>query len=560
MTTKERTYTLLFYAAWLVAALLQAYFTPLHADEAYYRLFATQPAWGYFDHPPMIAWLIGAGTAILPGEIGVRIIPVLLFIVTIALATRLVLDRGKVFLLPAVASVAIMHVTGFIATPDTPLLFFSVLFLLAWRRLMTKESLANTVLLALATAAMILSKYHGVLIVGLAVIANYRLLRNRAFLTAALFTALLLIPHLIWQITHDFPTFRYHLAERSDLAYRPVFTLKYLLGQLLMFGPLMAPMLLFAGVVVRHTDPFDRTLRWVVTGFLLFFLLMSLRGSVEPHWTLPAIIPAIIRLCNHLAVRAQDTVWFRTLVIISVMLFLPARLLLGSGGELLLRHPIEIKNPFADPRSWTEPLSKTAGVRATAFMNSYQNASLYAFYTGKPALSLNNVMGRKNQFDIWQTEERYRSREVVVVLNYTDSTFRQIHTATGRTVFYGLDNDFQPFSHLQILVPTVTNRVRPGATLAVPLEIESMSRQRYDHSRVRGDGAAITVQFFRKGKLYSSVHTGLTVADALAKSSAEVRFAVPDKPGTYTMRVSVSSGWLPPSINSYPVKVKVARR
>ena len=35
---------------------------PLSADEAYYWLWSRHPAAGYFDHPPMIAWLIRAGT------------------------------------------------------------------------------------------------------------------------------------------------------------------------------------------------------------------------------------------------------------------------------------------------------------------------------------------------------------------------------------------------------------------------------------------------------------------------------------------------------------------
>ena len=33
---------------------------PLSADEAYYWLWSKHLAAGYFDHPPMIAWLIHA--------------------------------------------------------------------------------------------------------------------------------------------------------------------------------------------------------------------------------------------------------------------------------------------------------------------------------------------------------------------------------------------------------------------------------------------------------------------------------------------------------------------
>jgi len=46
---------------------------PLSADEAYYWLWSQHPAWGYYDHPPMIAWLIRAGTLLLGDTpLGVR--------------------------------------------------------------------------------------------------------------------------------------------------------------------------------------------------------------------------------------------------------------------------------------------------------------------------------------------------------------------------------------------------------------------------------------------------------------------------------------------------------
>ena len=34
---------------------------PLTEDEAYYLLWSMKPAFGYFDHPPMIAWWIWPG-------------------------------------------------------------------------------------------------------------------------------------------------------------------------------------------------------------------------------------------------------------------------------------------------------------------------------------------------------------------------------------------------------------------------------------------------------------------------------------------------------------------
>ena len=52
---------------------------PLSADEAYYWLWSKHLALGYFDHPPMIAWAIRAGTALLGDTpLGVRLAGVLL--------------------------------------------------------------------------------------------------------------------------------------------------------------------------------------------------------------------------------------------------------------------------------------------------------------------------------------------------------------------------------------------------------------------------------------------------------------------------------------------------
>ncbi|HML29208.1 MAG TPA: hypothetical protein PKE16_10280, partial [Hyphomicrobium sp.] len=52
-----------------------ASYTGLVDDEAYYRIWSLAPSLSYLDHPPMIAWIIGAGRA-LGGDdtLGVRLL------------------------------------------------------------------------------------------------------------------------------------------------------------------------------------------------------------------------------------------------------------------------------------------------------------------------------------------------------------------------------------------------------------------------------------------------------------------------------------------------------
>ena len=49
---------LLWLGVWWIANLVQAGFTELANDEAYYHMFAENLSWGYFDHPPMTALLV----------------------------------------------------------------------------------------------------------------------------------------------------------------------------------------------------------------------------------------------------------------------------------------------------------------------------------------------------------------------------------------------------------------------------------------------------------------------------------------------------------------------
>src|SRR5664280_2844266 len=57
--------------------LLLAQQTELIPEEAYYWAYSQHPALSYFDHPPMVAWIIWLGTAVFGNtELGVRIVAI----------------------------------------------------------------------------------------------------------------------------------------------------------------------------------------------------------------------------------------------------------------------------------------------------------------------------------------------------------------------------------------------------------------------------------------------------------------------------------------------------
>src|SRR6185436_8944811 len=171
----KKNHILLFFAAWLLINLIQAGATELFDDEAYYWIYSQYPAWGYFDHPPMIAWLIKAGYAIFPNELGVRFFIVLLNTATLILIRELITKKNDLLFYAIAASIAVAQIGGIIAVPDIPLLFFVALFFWLYRRFAEKTTLFNSFLLGISIALMLYSKYHGILIVFFTLLSNPKL-------------------------------------------------------------------------------------------------------------------------------------------------------------------------------------------------------------------------------------------------------------------------------------------------------------------------------------------------------------------------------------------------
>jgi len=64
-----------------ILRLFTASYTQLIPEEAYYWTYAQHPALSYFDHPPMVAWAVRAGTMVFGNtELGVRFVNFLAWI------------------------------------------------------------------------------------------------------------------------------------------------------------------------------------------------------------------------------------------------------------------------------------------------------------------------------------------------------------------------------------------------------------------------------------------------------------------------------------------------
>ena len=240
----------LFIVVWAVINLIQASLTPLNNDEAYYWMYSKYLAWGYFDHPPMIALMIKAGYALFHNELGVRLVTVISELAALAIIWSLS-DKGQrekensvtVFVL-LVVILPVFNIFGFIATPDSPLLLFSSIFLLTYKRFISQENFKNTLFLGLAMAALVYSKYHGALVIILIIFSNLRLLKSGRFWLASIFALMIFSPHIYWQYANGFPSFKYHLIERVG-GFNPGNIPEYILNLFLIHNPFIFPLALW---------------------------------------------------------------------------------------------------------------------------------------------------------------------------------------------------------------------------------------------------------------------------------------------------------------------------
>ena len=437
-------------AAWCALNLLQASLTELADDEAYYWYFSQHLDWGYFDHPPMVAVLIWLTQGWLGGEIGVRLAAVLLQPLGLYIFWTLVRPsvpsrRDAVIYFLACFSLPMLQLYGFLALPDAPLLFFTVIFLWAFRRFCNRDSWGNVLLMAGAMALLMYSKYHGALVIILALLSCLRLFRLPKFYVSLLLAVALYSPHLWWLYTHDFVTLRYHLVDR---AYDAGFSLDKLLNYLLILLMAFNPLWLYhygKGLATWWRESFTglrRTLFFVLMGFVVFFLLASLRDYTQAQWLLPVNL-AVVALLYDMA-RSNDRAfrYIRTTSIVIAALWIVVRL-------LVLFNPMQLKGELWNNRADNQATAQLADGRPVLFMQSYTASCKYRFYTGGQAYTLPYLYDRDSQWHYDDSDDAFKGKELLVSLNenpYTDT----LHLPSGKQLEYLYLPNFTPLRKVWI--------------------------------------------------------------------------------------------------------------
>ena len=487
----------LWLGVWWVCNLLQAGFSELANDEAYYHMFAENLAWGYFDHPPMTALLVWLGEHLFGGELGVRFFFTVLQPLYLYILWRIIrpadADRRDAALFVVLSAATLMlQLYGFIAVPDGPLMMTTALFLLTFKWFSENRRCA-WLWMGVAMALMAYSKYHGALVVLFALAANPRQLLRPALYSSGAVALLLLVPHLVWQYEHDWASFAYHLSGRNSV-FRPGYVVEFLANVLVVFNPFFVPLYVQAWRKVKPQTPVGRALKLLPVAFIVFFMLSSLRGYVQPQWVIVSCFGLVCVLFAYARRHPRTRRYVMRAGGVTVGLIVLVRL-------VMIFNPLGIRfEVFNNPESYAAIAAEADG-RPVVFRYGYAVAAKYAFYTGGEAYCQPNIRYRTHQWQFRDDDSQFIGREVLVECpdgTVSDST-RQVRTLTmanGRSFTWFVDPAFHPVRLVDIAFTGLPGRVAAGETLRLELRI----RNPYPYAIRVGAGDTQLVMLWKHGR------------------------------------------------------------
>ena len=409
-------------------------------DEAYYWLWGQRLSLSYFDHPPLNACLLGLSSRIFGWNLFALRFPTwvtgaLTLYLFYLWARRLApADWQRWFWIAALiflASPLYLAFTG-IAFPDHLLVVTSLwasyafaLFLESWDR--DEPAWHNLYWSALALGLAALTKYNAVVVAAAMVLMvvlvprRWRLLAAWQVYAGALITVAVLSPVLVWNLQHDFASFRFHLGERYGGSLNPSF--QVIRGYWLLYVIYISPLLLLPVVSFLFRQPssgFPRVShslgRMIFLVSTILFSLMSMWTASAPYWNIVALAPLMPHLVAYIGARVQ------------LVLFVLYGLLFGTAlGVNMGVVPLAALSDRPDWESsvvhgWpriTAELAAAEAAHAPDFIAAtrYTLAAQLAFHRGRDDVTA--LQARVDQFDYWFEPELHRGETALILADRT---------------------------------------------------------------------------------------------------------------------------------------------
>jgi dolichol-phosphate mannosyltransferase len=421
----------------------------LFPDEAYYWNYSQHMDLSFYDHPPMVAWLIWLGTSIFGNsEFAVRFGAFCCGLITMgymyALARNLYDKPTAIRTLLLLAVLPFYFATGAVMTADAPLVAAWAATLYYMERALVANRVPAWLGMGIAFGLGILSKYTLALL-GLAALvfvivdptSRRWLIRPHPYLAAAL-ALLLFSPVIIWNMEHSWASLTFQSSRIKGVGDDQFGLHELILHLMVLLTPvgLLAAILAFLSMKNKdHPDARRRLFIMIFAGVpLAVFVVLSIFDTLRFHWTGPVwlgILPTIAWMMGRTddlrpVVRWLRSAWSPT---IAICLFLYAfvlhYLVLGIPGI-----PYQgIYSGFPEHYFWREATKgvekivdevrqQTGQEPIVIGMTKWSIASILTFYNrGKPMeIRSRNMFGDSGaMYDFWYPSEPSTARPIILV-------------------------------------------------------------------------------------------------------------------------------------------------
>tara|TARA_R110000796_G_scaffold250788_4_gene380677 strand:- start:30280 stop:32043 length:1764 start_codon:yes stop_codon:yes gene_type:complete len=541
-------------AALFVINILQSYFTELIFDESYYWYYAQNMAWGYFDHPPMVALLIKISSFLFSGELGVRFMSCLLSIGTLMLLW-LMIDNPKkkdyvLHFFVLTFSMTLLNAYGFFTLPDTPLLFFTALFLFTYKKFIAAPSFLIALLLGLVMSALMYSKYHAVLVIVFVLLSNLKLAFNKYAWLAVAVALISYVPHFLWLYANDFVSVKYHLFERPNRAYEfGDFTAGFFLNLIALFG-FTFYWIYKALIKTKPVDLFNKALLFLTYGTIVFFFISSFNRRIQTQWIIVISITLAIIAFNYMLENENARKWIFRMGLINVVILIFARF------ALVFEEISPLHYESHGNKEWVSGITEKVGDTPVVFENSYRNAPMYAFYSGNTSFSLNNVMYRRNQYSIDNSESKVQHKKILYVSEHTKKGDYKLKLPKQIFGFGSFIDNFESFRKLRTILDKKEISINTKETIALKvynpyqkdIDISKLKFSVVYHNQYKRPEEIVPVVVIPKNPELKTLKS---------KDTTYYSFKLPNfkmkNPGYF--KVSISENGLYPGINGDNIKL-----
>ncbi len=406
----------------LILRIISSFRFELHPDEAYYWLWSQRLDFSYFDHPPMVAYIIKLTTLFSNEEFFVRFSSFIFYIIFNFVFYNLVkkfFNKETAYLTIFVFNIFPSNSLGFIITPDLPLIFFTILFLYFLLFAFEKGKFIYWIFTGIFGGFALLSKYNGILLIICMFLSMIFIKEYRKYFfsyhpyISFIISFLIFLPVIIWNYSHNWISFKYqffHGLPQKSGSLNNIIT--YIAGQVTALGIFLGIICFY--VLFRSISIKDKKIKFFSIFAvlpILFFAITSYKNIAEMNWPLCGY-PAVALLVADYFVNKQN---FKKIFLIPSSIFCLIIVFIMYLHGLFRIIPLEKINPtltLTDPTNWfygwkefVLVLSKE-NLEYPIVTTNHQLISEILYYSDKKL----NVFYKEQQFEIWNKDKNFAEK------------------------------------------------------------------------------------------------------------------------------------------------------